>query len=165
MREIKNYTHYYVTENGDVFRKWKDEFRKRKSSINKDGYYQITLKRKTFLTHRLVAETYILNPDNLPIVEHKDDNKLNNHVSNLMWSTVADNNRNAFKNGLIKIPKGQERPNSKLSNEQVKWIKENYIPRHLEFGGRALGKKFDISFQQISSIINNKKWKHTQNEK
>ena len=74
MKRYKD-TDYYITEDGQIFRKWKDGFKKRKSTINKDGYYQISLKRKTFLTHRLIAETYILNPNNLPIVEHKDDNK------------------------------------------------------------------------------------------
>ena len=60
------------------------------------GYYQVSLwkngKRKIFLVHRLVAQTFIPNPDNLPQVNHKDENKLNNCVNNLEWCTQAYNN-------------------------------------------------------------------------
>lgn len=42
-------------------------------------------KRRNYRIHRLVAETFIPNPDNLPMVNHKDENKLNNEASNLEW--------------------------------------------------------------------------------
>lgn len=62
----------------------------------KQGYYQIGLrknsKRKWFLVHRLVAKTFISNPNNLPCVNHKDENKLNNSVENLEWCTYHYNN-------------------------------------------------------------------------
>ena len=59
-------------------------------------YYQVSIylgnKRNiSKRTHRLVAQTFIPNPDNLPCVNHKDENKLNNCVSNLEWCTVAYN--------------------------------------------------------------------------
>ena len=58
-----------------------------KSYIDKDGYYRVALtnnhKVKLIPIHRLVAETFIKNKDNLPCVNHKDENKLNNNVSNL----------------------------------------------------------------------------------
>ena len=61
----------------------------------KDGYQRITLgageNKKSYLIQRLVAETFIPNPDNLPEVHHKDQNKLNNHVDNLMWMTSCEN--------------------------------------------------------------------------
>lgn len=41
--------------------------------------------------HRLVAQTFLDNPDNLPVVMHLDDNPLNNHVDNLKWSTQKEN--------------------------------------------------------------------------
>lgn len=46
---------------------------------------------KTFQVHRLVAETFLPNPDNLPVVHHKDRNKHNNNVSNLAWVTFKEN--------------------------------------------------------------------------
>lgn len=60
-----------------------------KNQMDKDGYYVVNLhktnKSKTFRVHRLVAEAFIPNPDNLPEINHKDENKLNNHVDNLEY--------------------------------------------------------------------------------
>ncbi|MBR6503165.1 MAG: HNH endonuclease [Clostridia bacterium] len=58
---------------------------------NGRGYLIVSLtknnKGKKFKVHRLVAECFIDNPDNLPVVNHKDENKQNNHVNNLEWCT------------------------------------------------------------------------------
>lgn len=67
-----------------------------KPTVNPNGYYQVTLsrpghKRKQVSIHRLVAEAFIPNPDNLPMINHKDENKLNNRVDNLEWCTQAEN--------------------------------------------------------------------------
>lgn len=62
----------------------------------KRGYYQIGLRkngiRKWYQVHRLVAETFIPNPNNLPQVNHKNENKLDNEISNLEWCSVSYNN-------------------------------------------------------------------------
>ena len=55
------------------------------------GYLRISLKRKHYHVHRLVAETWIPNPNNLPIVNHKDENKQNNRVENLEWCDIPYN--------------------------------------------------------------------------
>ncbi|MDP4224837.1 MAG: HNH endonuclease [Bacteroidota bacterium] len=57
-------------------------------------------KRNSFYIHRLVAETYIPNPNNLPEVNHKDGNKDNNHISNLEWTNHKDNINHARENGF-----------------------------------------------------------------
>ena len=61
-----------------------------------NGYFSVRLckkgeKPKPFDIHRLVAEHFLPNPDNLPVVNHKDENKLNNNVENLEWCTFAYN--------------------------------------------------------------------------
>lgn len=64
--------------------------------INKYGYLSIRLRKegstKAFTIHRLVAMTFIPNPNNYPSVNHIDENKLNNTVSNLEWCTIKYNN-------------------------------------------------------------------------
>lgn len=59
-----------------------------KQSIGINGYYYVGLyltKKKRPLVHRLVAITFLENPNNLPSVNHKDENKLNNKLDNLEW--------------------------------------------------------------------------------
>ncbi len=94
---------YQVSNLGRVksFRKWKtahspDEYIL-KNYLSDNGYYQVTLYngnvRKKFLVHRLVASAFIPNPDNLPHINHKDEDPSNNAASNLEWCTPLYNNR------------------------------------------------------------------------
>lgn len=57
-------------------------------------------KRKHKNIHRIVAESFIDNPNNKPCVNHKDGNKHNNNVDNLEWVTHSENDIHAFRNGL-----------------------------------------------------------------
>lgn len=67
---------------------------------DKETYPVVTLSMngvyKTFLVHRLIAETFIPNPDNLPQVNHKDGVKIHNEVENLEWVTEQDNVIHSF---------------------------------------------------------------------
>lgn len=67
-----------------------------KPRTDKDGYLQVNLynnkKLKTFKIHRLVAKAFIPNPDNKPEVNHKDEDKTNNCLTNLEWMTRLENN-------------------------------------------------------------------------
>ena len=60
--------------------------------IRPDGYLVVSLKYKMFRVHRLVAQAFIPNPDNLPQINHKDEDKSNNRVENLEWCTAKYNN-------------------------------------------------------------------------
>lgn len=68
-----------------------------KPSVDSSGYKQIILtknkKRKSYKVHRLVGQMFIPNPNNYPIINHKDENKQNNNVENLEWCTILYNNQ------------------------------------------------------------------------
>ena len=70
----------------------------------KNGYKRVCLckdgKEKRIKVHRLVAQAFIPNPDNKPIINHKDGNKLNNSVDNLEWISRSDNVKHAYQIGL-----------------------------------------------------------------
>ena len=56
-----------------------------------NGYFHIEIAGKQYKIHRLVAQAFIPNPDNKPVVHHKDHNKKNNYISNLEWATSQEN--------------------------------------------------------------------------
>lgn len=67
-----------------------------KNSISNSGYCQVSLyngKKRKFLVHRLVADAFIPNPNNLPHINHKDEDPTNNRADNLEWCTPQYNNR------------------------------------------------------------------------
>jgi hypothetical protein len=91
---------YQITRQGQVINRLG---RILKPQINKDGYLVIELNEKNCKVHRLVAQTYIPNPLNLPVVNHKDGNKLNNNDWNLEWCTQLENSDHARRNNLTNI--------------------------------------------------------------
>ena len=83
--------------------------------------------RKIYQLHRLVAEVFIPNPDNLPQVNHIDGNKDNNCVSNLEWCDQSHNFRHAYAMGLVSKEKQSLHSHlRKLTEEQVAYIKSEY---------------------------------------
>lgn len=130
-----------------------------KTWINHKGYEQVcvslgsTGKKKVFKIHKAIAETFIPNPEHKPEVNHKDGNKLNNSVSNLEWVTSVENMRHASNSGLLNPQRGTTHTLSKLTVEDVVYIREHYIPRDSEYGARALGRKFNIHHSNILDII------------
>lgn len=86
---IPEYPDYLIETDGRIFSTIRNKWLK--ASIGNNGYYGIELRNekghKRMPVHRLVALTYIPNPNNYPQVNHKDENKLNNNVDNLEWCT------------------------------------------------------------------------------
>lgn len=107
--EIAGYEGLYsISESGALFSIRKNQLLS--VQLNKRGYLQVDLYRnglrKKHYVHRLVAKTFIPNPDNLPEVNHEDGVKANCHRLNLTWSTHADNMLHATKSGLISSASG-----------------------------------------------------------
>ena len=63
---------------------------------DKDGYLIATLSEKLYRVHRLIALTFISNPNNLPVVNHKNFNKSDNHVANLEWVSYSENSKHSY---------------------------------------------------------------------
>ena len=103
MKPHPTQTDYLITEEGDVYSRKFGKLKKMKQRTER--YKAINLwnngKEKAHYVHRLVAETYIPNPDNLPEVNHKDEDKTNNNVANLEWSTHADNVQHSLAKSYI----------------------------------------------------------------
>jgi hypothetical protein len=110
-----------------------------------NGYENIQLSGKNYYLHRLAARAFLPNETEKKEVNHKDFNKSNNHISNLEWVTHSENQKHSAKFG-------EENKTSKLSNQDVAFIKGNYIPYSKEFGAVALSEKFGVSKQLISRI-------------
>ena len=73
-----------------------------KESHKPNGYLRCKLNQKDYLKHRLIALQWILNPDNLPQIDHIDRNRTNNHIDNLRWTSNSENNKNKTTNHNIK---------------------------------------------------------------
>lgn len=92
--------------------------------IGREGlYYSVYLinnsKENTQRVHRLVAKAFIPNPENKPMVNHIDGNKLNNNVNNLEWVTAKENNNHAVRTGLNHPGAYQKRPIKILETGEI----------------------------------------------
>lgn len=135
-----------------------------KPNLREDGYLWIYLASKTSpnntSVHRLVAKTFITNPDNKPQVNHKDGNKINNCIENLEWVTGSENVRHAYANGLIadKSPEGI----ANIVSESRKTLKRCCnIPIICENTGREFESMhhaaiyYDVDDTTIQNIVRN----------
>lgn len=151
---------YLVDSTGRVYSYYVHRYLK--PDTDEDGYQIVTLKYgegyKKKKVHRLVAEAYIDNPENHPVVNHLDGNTGNNRVSNLEWCTHSRNTKHAIENGLMTIASGEDCSYAKLDNEKVEQIVER-IKEGLPYS--EISEEFQISPATISMIKNGKRWTTT----
>ena len=152
-REYKKLTidDYDITKSGEIINKHTGKHLK--GQKNGKGYLRVGIGKKLMFVHRLVAEKYVPNPNNLPQVNHKDGNKLNNCADNLEWVSNQTNRDHALKNGLHF--KGEKCPWSKLSQDQV-----DFILNHPEIPSKEIAKIFKISDGHVREIRRNESWRH-----
>lgn len=119
-------TEYFVSKDGDVISKYKNRIHRMKVFETDKGYQYVKLwinnKSVAAFIHRLVASSYIPNPENKPEVNHKDGVKSNNFVWNLEWVTSKENKTHAKNMNLLNPAKCENQGKSKYTNKQIKKV-------------------------------------------
>ena len=128
MREIPGHSGYYITESGVVYsnhgRGANGELRELKQQTWK-GYKKVMFRdKKRYSVHRLVCLTYLPNPDALPQVNHKDEDKSNNNLTNLEWCDNTYNLRySRARDWRVRYPDGS----THTIHNITLWCKENNV--------------------------------------
>ena len=173
-RTLKNFENYYIISNTGIIKsvdryvncgiKYNNKVLKKGKEIKPiivKGYYNVSLskngKSKQYSIHRLVAQTFIPNPNNLPQVNHIDGNKLNNCVSNLEWCTAKHNINESYRIGLHSKKSIMNSINAmnKKTRKKIVQIKNNNIIKIYESLTQA-EKNTNIKIDNISACLNNR---------
>lgn len=154
---IPGFMGYYVSKTGSVYSRYVRGSRGKLSNEftplipkKRPKYYSVSLyrdgKSTKIFVHRLVALTYIPNPENKPRVCHKDNNRTNNRVENLYWGTYKENTQQCIQDGRFK-PGGRDI----LDEFSINCLLYEY---NLGKSRSILKKKFGVSDSSITRIIN-----------
>lgn len=163
-KEIAEFPNYEVSTTG-LFRQ-KVEKVERPGRISNNGYYIARLTgKKQRSVHRLVATTFIPNPENKPQVNHIDGNRLNNKVENLEWCTNSENMKNAAARGALRTPlnqrsKGEANPRAKLTDQKARIA----LSMKGLFTMQEVGDFFGVSRDTIRTIWSGYGWRHIQED-
>ena len=163
-RPIRDFeSRYSITEDGTVISFYNGRGKRSvprilRPWITSSGYYHVLLQHNKKivhkLVHRLVAEAFIPNPQKKPQVNHKDGQKLNNHVSNLEWCTSSENNRHAIDTGLARFARGEDAGAAKLTVNDVREIRA----LRNRMSTVDIAKKYGIAQHHVSRIQNKQLW-------
>ena len=121
-------------------------------SYHSDGYIFTNIHGDQIPIHRFVATAFIPNPNNLPEINHRDGNKMNNSVENLEWVTSSENQKHAYDFGLQ--PRGLSTYTGKFTEAQREEIKQLWNSG--EYSKREIAKMYGVSHTCINDIISNK---------
>lgn len=154
-KEIPGYNgNYKINESGIIINKKGHVMRTAQSN---SGYLRTALEipgkpgeRINESVHRLVAETFLDNPNNLPVVMHKDNDPLNNHVSNLKYGTTSDNIQQAFDEKRKFSPMSSKRYLYKVENDST----NDYITC---VGREAVAELIQYEVISLKNMVGNKR--------
>jgi DNA-binding NarL/FixJ family response regulator len=157
-KPLKEYEGLYEISNmGNIIsliKKGNTKHQIRKTGVDvSTGYINVMLRKNniplTKRVHRLVAEAFIPNPDNKPVVNHKDGNKKNSAASNLEWMTYSENTLHSLKNKLQKKVFGDKNHITKITDQDVLKIKELISQGK---NNKEIAKIYGVNPSQISRI-------------
>lgn len=125
-RKLKSLKFLYEVNESGVVRNVKSK-KVVRGYVEKNGYVRVKFENKCLggivrtTVHRLVAEAFLPNPNNLPEVNHKDSNRANNHVDNLEWVTHSENMKHSYRKGINREPlrKHSIQTRKKVSNKET----------------------------------------------
>lgn len=147
LKAIPGYPGYEITQSGQVKSLLRDKWLKLKTNVY--GYHTVPLRKegktRTCFVHRLVALTYIPNPNNYPCVHHLDDCKKNNQVTNLVWCTYSFNNAEDYR------LKGEKR----ATRNQYSGIRARITPEVLRLKAQRLS---NVAVGKIVGVSNVTVW-------
>lgn len=134
----------------------------KKSFKRTDGYIGIQLylakdKIKNYQLHRLIANTFIPNPESKQYVNHKDSNRENNLLNNLEWVTFEENVKHGYELGYASN-KGSKNGFSVLTEDKVLEIRKRREDEKISY--QKLAEIYNVSYSCIAGIIQRTNWKH-----
>lgn len=162
MKQIYGFENYYIDETGNIYSN-RGKLKTLNTRKGKNGYVYVDLwkngKGYSKTVHRLVAETFIPNPDNKSEVNHKNGIKTDNNVENLEWVTRTENQRHSWKVlgrvGTWRGKLGKEHPSSKV----VLQIEDGKVVNAF-FGLHEAGRQTGLNYRHICDCCKGKLKKH-----
>ena len=149
---------YLINEFGQVFSSKTNKLLKyHKHGI---GYISVCIKRdnkfRHYSIHRLLAETFLPNPESKPCVNHKNGIKSDNRLENLEWSTYSQNNKHAFDLKLNNAVVGSKRHTSTVDEETI--LKIRKMNETMNFS--QISKELNLGYTLVRNACLKKSWKH-----
>lgn len=144
---------YLAFDNGIIFNLHGERMM---GGINKSGYRQGIFNGHHRDHHRIIADCFIDNPNNLRDVNHKNGIKLDLDIRNLERTTHADNIKHAYETGLERKVFGEDHHNHKLTEEDVRYI------RSCDLSSYALARELRVDSSTIRDIRTRRTWRNVE---